>query len=385
MVPQELTSYNGTLHTLYFQNGSTIHFGHWSGITSESEYQGQEYDWIFMDEATQFTEREFRFLGGCLRGVNEIPKRFYLTCNPGGVGHRWVKRLFIDRNFKTDSDNPEENENPDDYSFIFATVEDNKDLLESSPGYLQALSQLPENIRKAHRYGDWDALCGTYFPEFSKATHTCKPFQIPKHWKRYRALDYGLDMLAVGWYAVDENGRSYMYRELVQPGLIVQDAAKQILDMTMPDEHIEITFAPPDIWSRQKDTGKTMAEVFMQCGVPIVRASNNRVQGFLQVKEALANMPDGKPGLVIFQTCERTIGDLEDIQADERNPNDCAKEPHEITHTVDSVRYYCVSRTMRADARDANPSEIIYEDEDAQEDYEEFMTGDAPSAGYISY
>ena len=157
MVPQELTSYNGTLHTLYFQNGSTIHFGHWSGITSESEYQGQEYDWIFMDEATQFTEREFRFLGGCLRGVNEIPKRFYLTCNPGGVGHRWVKRLFIDRNFKTDSDNPEENENPDDYSFIFATVEDNKDLLESSPGYLQALSQLPENIRKAHRYGDWDA------------------------------------------------------------------------------------------------------------------------------------------------------------------------------------------------------------------------------------
>lgn len=68
-------------------------------------------------------------------------------------------------------------------------------------------------------------------------------------------------MLAVGWYAVDENGRSYMYRELVQPGLIVQDAAKQILDMTMPDEHIEITFAPPDIWSRQKDTGKTMAEV----------------------------------------------------------------------------------------------------------------------------
>ena len=244
---------------------------------------------------------------------------------------------------------------------------------------------MPENIRKAHRYGDWDALCGTYFPEFSKATHTCKPFQIPKHWKRYRALDYGLDMLAVGWYAVDENGRSYMYRELVQPGLIVQDAAKQILDMTMPDEHIEITFAPPDIWSRQKDTGKTMAEVFMQCGVPIVRASNNRVQGFLQVKEALANMPDGKPGLVIFQTCERTIGDLEDIQADERNPNDCAKEPHEITHTVDSVRYYCVSRTMRADARDANPSEIIYEEEDAQEDYEEFMTGDAPSAGYISY
>ena len=400
MVPQELTSYNGTLHTLYFQNGSTIHFGHWSGITSESEYQGQEYDWIFMDEATQFTEREFRFLGGCLRGVNEIPKRFYLTCNPGGVGHRWVKRLFIDRNFKTDSDNPEENENPDDYSFIFATVEDNKDLLESSPGYLQALSQLPENIRKAHRYGDWDALCGTYFPEFSKATHTCKPFQIPKHWKRYRALDYGLDMLAVGWYAVDENGRSYMYRELVQPGLIVQDAAKQILDMTMPDEHIEITFAPPDIWSRQKDTGKTMAELFMLNQVGLIKADNNRVQGHMMMKDAMAprllrdpyvmdmvrrpdgSVPDKLPGLMFFDVCKGAIGDIQDIQADEKNPNDCAKDPHEVTHTVDGVRYYCVSRVLPAQPQREQAG--AWEDEDEeQESYDEFMCGGEITAGYL--
>ena len=184
MVPQELASYNGTLHTIYFENGSTIHFGHWSGIASENEYQGQEYDWIFMDEATQFTEREFRYLGGCLRGVNEIPKRFYITCNPGGVGHRWVKRLFIDRDYKQDCENPEENENPGDYSFIFATVEDNTELMKSSPGYVQMLSSLPENLRKAHRYGDWDALSGSYFPEFSRNRHVIAPFQIPKHWRR---------------------------------------------------------------------------------------------------------------------------------------------------------------------------------------------------------
>lgn len=382
MVPQELCSYNGTLHTLYFENGSTIHFGHWNGLTSEQEYQGQEYDWIFMDEATQFTEREFRYLGGCLRGVNEIPKRFYITCNPGGVGHRWVKRLFIDRNFKTDSDNPEENENPDDYTFIFATVEDNTDLMESSPGYVQMLSSLPENIRAAHRYGDWDALGGNYFPEFSKATHVIKPFQIPKHWRRYRALDYGLDCLAVGWFAVDENGRSYMYRELKESNLIVQDAAKKILDMTLPGEQIEVTFAPPDMWSRQKDTGRTMAEVFMVCGVPIVRADNNRVQGHLQIKEQLANMADKKPGLLFFNTIKETTADLEDIQADEKNPSDCAKEPHEITHTVDMLRYYCVSRTMRAEVQQR--AEEDDEDENG-EDYEEFMTGGEASPSYLEY
>lgn len=192
MVPPELASYNGTTHTMTFTNGSIIRFGHWNGEDSEREYNGQEYDWIFIDEATQFSEEAFRLLGGCLRGVNEIPKRMYLTCNPGGVGHRWVKRLFIDRDYKTNCENPEENENPDDYTMIFATVEDNYHLLQSSPAYLQTLSALPEDVRRAYRYGDWNAVGGNYFKEFSPETHTMKPFKIPAHWLRYRSFDYGL-------------------------------------------------------------------------------------------------------------------------------------------------------------------------------------------------
>ncbi|EJW92464.1 Terminase-like protein, partial [gut metagenome] len=174
--------YNGSTHLLSFQNGSTIRFGHWNGEVSEQEYNGQEYDWIFIDEATQFSERAFNFLGGCLRGVNNFPKRMYLTCNPGGIGHNWVKRLFIDRNYKTDSDNPEENENPEDYSFIFATVEDNEALLKSSPNYLKALAAMPEDLRRAYRYGDWNAIGGNFFKEFSMKTHGFDDFKIPKHW-----------------------------------------------------------------------------------------------------------------------------------------------------------------------------------------------------------
>ena len=87
-----------------------------------------------------FTESEFRGIGGCLRGVNNIPKRMYLTCNPGGVGHQWVKRLFIDKKYR-------ENENPDDYCFIPAKWSDNKDLMEFSPAYRNMLDNLPENIR----------------------------------------------------------------------------------------------------------------------------------------------------------------------------------------------------------------------------------------------
>lgn len=83
MIPQEIASYNGSSHLMTFDNGSTIKFGHWVGEQSEQEYQGQEFDRIFMDEATQFSERAFQYIGGCLRGATPFKKRMYITCNPG--------------------------------------------------------------------------------------------------------------------------------------------------------------------------------------------------------------------------------------------------------------------------------------------------------------
>lgn len=383
LVPSGLASYRGDLRQMYFINGSIIKFGHFQSYNQAmTEYQGQEYDWIFIDEATQFTEEEFRLLGGCLRGVNEFPKQFFLTCNPGGVGHRWVKRLFIDREYNQDSDNPEENENPDDYHFIQATVDDNEALMNSEGGeaYKKMLSSLPENIRQAHRYGDWDVLSGNYFPEFSVGRHVVQPFSIPKHWTRYRAFDYGLDMLAVLWVAVDEKGRAYVYRELRQSNQNVSEASRLILENTGRDERISVTFAPPDMWNRQKDSGKSMAELYMTSGVPIVKANNNRVQGWLQVKEFLMDGADGQPGLVVFSTCKGLISDMQAIQADETNPNDCAKQPHDITHGPDSLRYFCISRTLPGEM----PVDPVYKDEFDDDDLEDEMTGGEVSVGYIN-
>lgn len=372
--------YNRQFHKLYFHNGSVITFGNFNGYdTAFNEYQGQEFDWIFFDEATQFTYQEFRLMGGCLRGVNDIPKRMYLTCNPGGIGHRWVKRLFIDKDYKK-SDNPEENEDPKDYSFIQALVDDNTALMESEGGreYLKSLAQLPENIRAAHRYGDWDVLSGNYFPEFGER-HICKPFKIPKWWKKYRAFDYGLDMLACFWFAVDENGRVYCYRELYKKDLVVSDAAREILENTGVNEKIEITFAPPDLWSRQKDTGKSMAELFMTNGLAIVKASNNRVQGWLQVKEFLKDQ-DGSPGLIFFDNCKRIAEELGEIQTDDNNPNDVAKEPHDITHGPDGIRYFCISRSLPGE-----PEAVVEEEEEEVSDYDLEMTGGEAGNDYLLY
>jgi phage terminase large subunit len=61
-------------------------------------------------------------------------------------------------------------------------------------------------MRRAYRYGDWNALSGAYFPEFSEDRHIVRPFAIPDEWPRYRAFDYGLDMLACLWIAIDARG-----------------------------------------------------------------------------------------------------------------------------------------------------------------------------------
>jgi len=361
MLPKELAVYNGTKHLLEFRNGSVIKFGHWSGDESENEYNGQEYDWIFIDEATQFSERSFNFLCGCLRGTTPIPRRMYLTCNPGGIGHFWVKWLFIDRRFRTDGG--EQTERLEDYRFIFATVDDNTELLRSSPNYKNVLAKMPNAA--AYRYGDWDAIGGNYFSELSTALHTAKPFRLPENWYRYRSIDYGLDMFVCLWFAADSDGRLWCYRELEQKELIAGEAARTALEHTPPGESILCTFAPPDIWSRQKDSGRTMAEIFALNGLPLRKCGSSRVQGHLMLKECLcpiplrdpeviALFPDGQapdrlPGLMFFSNVTKVFEDMKSIQADERDPNDCAKQPHELTHTVDAARYMAISRWLAAD------------------------------------
>ena len=376
LIPPEVGSYNGSMRMMFFCNGSIIKFGHY-GAGDDQEYQGLEFDWIFMEEATQFSESQFRTLGACLRGATKFPRRMYLTCNPGGIGHLWVKRLFVDREYR-------EGEKAKDYTFIPATVDDNPQLLEASPEYKQMLDLLPEDVRRAWRYGDWNAMAGTFFPEFRKETHVIAPFvRVPREWKKYRAFDYGLDMFACLWVAVDFEGRAYVYREVQQSGLIVSEAAKLANALTPPEEHIEFTIAPPDMWNRQKDSGRSMAEIFAQNGLGLLKASNNRVQGWMAVKELLKPMKSDtdRPGLLVTENCVGLIRNLPSIQHDEKNPSDCATEPHEITHICDAARYFCVTCVLGAQ----KTVEKIVDDFDEGEDYDDVMTGGEMTADYLSY
>jgi len=376
ILPVGTYQYNKTDHMITFFNGSTIKFGNMPGYGAavEGKYQGQEYDWLFIDEATQFLESEFRGLAAIVRGTNNIPKRIYLTCNPGGPGHFWVKRLFVDRNFK-------KGEDPKDYKFIPATVDDNKDLKEANPDYIRQLELLPEDIRRAHRYGDWNALAGVYFDEFTDGIHTCKPFPIKPHWRRYRAMDYGLDMFSCLWVAEDETGRCYVYRHYEQSNMIVSDAARVQLELTRPDERIEFTIAPPDMWARSRESGKSQAVTFAENGVGLLKADNNRKQGWYALKELFKIRPDdGKPGLIIFDTCGNLIECLKCLQHDKTDPNDVSKTPHELTHGPDALRYFAQTYTLPADRE---TEEVEEEEDTGVMDYHTAMCGTGVSRSYI--
>lgn len=340
--------YKETTKEFLFPNGSRLKLGYCDNERDVLQYQGQAYDVIFMEEATQFTEFQFQTLTESSRasGMCKQPfePRMYFTCNPGGVGHTWVKRLFIDRLYRG-------SERPEDYTFIQSLVYENKFLMEHSPEYVRTLENLPEERRKAMLYGDWNVFDGQYFSEFKRDVHVMRPFAVPAHWRRYVAMDYGLDMLACYWIALSEQEDAYVYKELYESNLVVTEAAKRITEMTT--EQVYAYYAPPDLWNRHSDTGKSTAEIFCDCGIMLVKAQNDRVQGWYNLHEWLRPYEDeqGKTTahLRIFDNCRNLIRTLPALQYDEKNPNDCAREPHELTHAPDAIRYFIAGRPLPAE------------------------------------
>lgn len=339
LYPREVATYNSSKHTWNFKNGSLIDFAYCDNENDVYKYQSAEYDVIRFDELTHFTETMYTYLLSRIRGANPYPKMCKSSTNPGGVGHSWVKARFID----TGSPNVIHNTKEGSRIFIPSLVQDNQFLLKYDPDYVKRLDNLPEKERKALKYGDWDIFDGQFFNEFRRDIHVVEPFEIPKEWRIYRARDYGLDMLACYWIAVDNYMNAYVFKELYESGLIVSDAAKRINEVTT--EKIYIDLAPPDLWNRNRDTGKSTFDIFAENGQYLSKADNNRISGWLAVKEWLKPYTDEQGQLTsklkIFSNCTNLIRTLPAVQHDERKPNDVAIEPHELTHAPDALRYFC--------------------------------------------
>lgn len=339
--PKEIYQFSQTTRTGRFKNGSLIDFGYCEAENDVLRYQGLEYDVIRFDELTHFTEFQYLYLMSRLRGANDFPKMMKSSTNPGNVGHAWVKARFIDpapagEVFSVDLGNGRSITR----QYIKATVYDNVFLIREDPQYIDRLMLLPEKQRKALLEGNWNIFDGVRFTAFDENVHVIDPFEIPKGWRRYRAIDYGLDRLACYFIAVDNERNCYVYKELCKSNLIISDACRHIKDMT--DEEIYCTLAPPDLWSRGQESGISRALTFANNGVPLVKVSNDRAAGWACIDELLRVGENGRPRLRIFRNCTELIKCLPQLQIDPKKPDDVCTEPHDITHAPDALRYFAV-------------------------------------------
>ena len=242
--------------------------------------------------------------------------------------------------------------------------------MQSDPEYVNRLKNLSENEQKALLYGSWDVFEGQYFTEWDRSRHVVEPFEIPKEWRRFRSMDWGFnDPCCVLWYAVGPDGTVYVYRELYVRLMMSPDVADEVRHLS-EGEDVAYTAASPDMWAERgiaDISGVTIAEVFSSHGVPLIRADNTRVSGWQRVREYLRGSGEkgsGPPRLQVFSTCVNLIRTLPMLQYSEKNPNDCATEPHEITHAPDALRYYASGRPFSAVTPDLKDyDEVDYNDE----------------------
>lgn len=353
--PHSLGRWVASKRSWEFHNGSVLEFGFCEKETDVFQYQSAEYGFIGFDELTHFTKFQWDYLVNTrLRSV--VPgvwPRARAASNPGGVGHLWVKEMFIDKGLR---DVVWEDEHGYRLAFIPARLQDNPHLLKNDPTYVKRLMRMPEDDRKALLDGDWSVFAGQYFKEWSESIHVIEPFEIPSWWRRFRSLDYGLDMTACYWWAVSPEDQLYIYRELYEPDLSLSEAAKTIVEMTPANEKISYTVASPDLWNRRQDTGIAGVETMNKAGLnDLVRADHRRIPGWRALREALKPYDDPNGGLDpytggprktsrlrITREAPNLIRTLPGLVHDRRKVEDVSDGVED--HGPESVRYGIMSR-----------------------------------------
>lgn len=337
----------------HFRNGSILEFGYCQREQDVMQYQSAEYGFIGFDELTHFTYWQWDHLVNS-RLRSSIPgswPRARAASNPGSVGHLWVKEMFVDAG---EPDTVWEDEFGYKISFIPAKVHDNPHLLENDPLYVKRLQRLDEKWRRALLDGDWDVFAGQYFDMWDRDVHVIRDMSvhdIPRWWKRFRSLDYGLDMTACYWWAVAPDGRCILYRELYQPNLNLSQAAEAILDYTPRNERIVYTVASPDLWNRRQDRGVPGVQIMHEAGLRgLVKADHRRVPGWLAMREYLQPYEDEQGRLTaklrFLESCKNAIRTIPSLVHDDKNLDDVNGDGED--HAAESIRYGVMSRPPKS-------------------------------------
>lgn len=340
--------------------GAKIFTGHLKDARSIRKYLGREFQRVLIEELTSIGDKDLydKLLGSCRSTIKGVEARIASTTNPGGPGHYWVKKRFVDP--APPGTIFRERGKTLTRQFIPSLVTDNPSLCDNDPAYVEYLDSLPEKLRKAWKDGDWSVLEGTFFTEFARSTHVIRPFEIPPSWARYCAIDWGFwpDPCVCLWFAISPDKytkRVVLYRERHWLRTIAADVAQDIMFINKSEPSMHNIVADPSMWASK--SGPSDAEKMITAGLPVTQADNARVQGWSRMHEVFKiNKKTGQPELKIFDTCVKSIEAIEICQHDERNPMDIAA--NKLDHWTDPIRYHCMSRPAKGRIQDIVPDPL---------------------------
>ena len=343
----------------YWPNGATVKMRYIEREADYGRYHGHQYTGISFDEVTEYaTPNGLLKMLSTLRSANGVPCSVRLTGNPGGVGHIWVKSRYIDPIAAyTPYEDPE---TQFVRMYIPSKASDNPALLRSDPNYLRrvlASTAGNEALRQAWIEGKWDIVAGAFFDNLQRDKHALRPFDIPEHWMKYRAFDWGSARpFSVGWYAVVGDtcevqgktlprGALVRYREWYgasEPNVGLKMTADAVADGIKAREIGEaIAFgkADPSIW--KVDGGPSIAERMSLRGVSWLPADNSRVSGWDQMRQRLYG-EDDTPMLFVTEDCAHWWRTVPMMQHDSRRIEDIDTDMED--HAADETRYGCMAR-----------------------------------------
>ena len=340
--------------TIKFPSGAIIRTGHLKDDQAYTKYQGHEYQRILIEELTQIPSEEsyLKLISSCRSTIDGLSPRVFCTANPGGKGHQWVKQRVIDGHkpkvaFKGDKETRYR-------MYIPATIDNNPTLVNSDPEYVNFLESLPEPLRSAWRYGDWDIFAGQYFTDWNPKMHVipealAKKFGYGQEYnKRYIGIDWGFAApFACIWLEVTPKNTVFAYRELYGTERHPSEWGLDIMNRT-GDEEIFMSLGDPSMWARNPmswnaahspmHTDKSIASALSEFVPNLVPANNSRVIGWRNMAQLMHHKEGKLPNFFIIDgKCPNLTRTIPNMIRDEKNPEDIDTTLED--HICDAVRY----------------------------------------------
>lgn len=261
-----------------YENGSILAYGGMDGDEQKEQIRSIGQDgtlhFAWLEEANRFSEDDFNEILARMRGTGVPWLQILLSTNPDAPTHWIYRRLIIGHEAKV----------------YYSSATSNT---YNPAQYVNILKSLTGVARARLSEGKWVQAEGVVYEDFDPIdTHVIDPFDIPKDWRRVRAIDFGLvNPFVCLWAAIDGDGRIYVYREIYMSKRTVAAHSLQINAHTR-NEDIEITVCDHDPEDRM-----TLEEN----GIDNIAAQKDIAYGLNIVTERLKKQADGRPRLMFFR------------------------------------------------------------------------------------